>query len=131
MTRTTDAEAFYKANPGTTITAAAKKFGVERSVLSKHLSGKTVSREVYRQTCERKLTPIQEQKLVKHINVLTDRGWAPSYPMVRRFVAEISKKSIGKNWPGKFVDRNKKHLARGFLEAIEIARTKADSAKSY
>lgn len=131
MTVTTEAEIYARANPTVRIAEVARLYGLDRSTLSRHLAGKTTSREVYRQQCERKLSPPQEKRLVKHINVLTDRGWAPSYPMVRRFAAEISKKSVGKNWPGKFVKRNEKHLASGFLQAIEIARKKADSAKSY
>ena len=131
MTMTTDAEIYCRANPTVPIAQVARLYGLDRTVLSKHLRGKSVSREVYRQQCDRKLSPAQEKRLIKHINVLTDRGWAPSYPMVRRFAAEISQKSVGKNWPGKFVKRNKKVLASGFLQAIEIARKKADSAKSY
>jgi hypothetical protein len=125
------AKKYLEANPGCTITAAAEKYGLTRSVLSRYVRGVTMSREQYRRNCDRKLTEIQEKKLVKHINVLTDRGWAPSYPMVRRFAAEISKKSVGKNWPAKFVKRHSNILNRGFLEAIEIARKKADSAKGY
>ena len=63
--------------------------------------------------------------------MLTDRGWTLSYLIVRRLAVEISKKSVEKNWPGKFVKRNKKQLASRFLQAIEIARKKVDSAKSY
>jgi hypothetical protein len=91
----------------------------------------TVSREEYRRNINRKLTEVQEKKLIKYINTLTDRGNAPTYPLVRRFAQEICKKSVGKNWPKKFVKRYPNDLREGFLEAIEISRKKADSAKSY
>ncbi len=90
-----------------------------------------MSREEYRRNCDRKLTEVQENRLVKHINVLTERGNAPTYAMVRRFAEELSKKSMGKNWPHKFVKRNNKKLSTGYLDAIEMSRKKADSARSY
>ncbi len=126
-----DAKKYIQANPGTTITFAAKLFNVSRSTLSRQYRGVTVPREQYLRNIDRKLTEKQEMKLVKHINTLTLRGNAPTYPMVRRYAEEISKKSMGKNWPGKFVQRQSKHLDRGFLDAIEISRKKADSAKRY
>jgi hypothetical protein len=125
------AKKYLEDNPGSTYQFAADKYGISRSALSRYMRGITISREQYRQQCDRKLTQTQEKQLVKHIKTLTNRGWAPTYPMVRRFAKEISKKSVGKNWPAKFVNRNRKDLATGFLEAIEIARKKADSVKGY
>lgn len=51
--------------------------------------------------------------------------------MVNRFASEISKKSIGKNWAAKFIKRNSDKLVSGFLQAIEVNRTKADSISNY
>lgn len=118
-------------NPDATKQFTADLFGVNRSTLSRQARGITTSREEYRRNINRNLTETQEKKLIKHINTLTERGNAPTYPMVRRFAEEICKKSVGKNWPWKFVKRNSNKLASGFLDAIEIGRKKADSANSY
>jgi transposase-like protein len=125
------AEKYLQDNPDATITSVAKLFGVNRSTLSRHARGVTMARDEYLRNCDRKLTIVQETRLVKHINVLTNRGYAPSHQMVRRFAQEIGKKSVGKNWPRKFVKRHSNILASGFLDAIELSRKMADSAKSY
>jgi hypothetical protein len=126
-----DAKQYLTDNPGTTVTAAAKLFDVNRSTLSRQFRGVTIPREQYLTQNGRNLSPVQEKQLIKHINVLTERGNAPTYPMVNRFASEISKKSIGKNWAAKFVKRNSDKLASGFLQAIEANRTKADSVSNY
>lgn len=118
-------------NPGTPVAAAARLYGVDRSTLSRQFRGVTIPREQYLAQNGRKLSPVQEKRLIRHINVLTERGNAPTYPMVNRFASEISKKSMGKNWAARFVKRNSKTLASGFLQAIEANRTKADSVANY
>lgn len=126
-----EAKRYYLDNPGTTFAAAAKLYGVDRSTLSRQIRGITIPREQYLTQNGRKLSPVQEKRLIKHINVLTERGNAPTYPMIKRFASEISKKSMGKNWAAKFVKRYSNKLASGFLQAIEASRTKADSVTSY
>lgn len=126
-----DAIIHLKLNPTCTIQSAATLFGLDRSNLSRRFRGKTVSREQYLHQINRKLTVSQEKKLIKHVNILTNHGNLPTYPMVRRFASEISKKSLGKHWAQKFVKRYKDKLSSGFLDAIEVNRKKADSPKSY
>jgi transposase-like protein len=125
------AKQYFLDNPGTTISSAARLFGVNRSTLSRQLRGVTMSREAYLQQTNRKLSIAQEKRLIKHINVLTERGNAPKYPMINRFTAEISGKSMGKNWAARFVKRFSGELSSSFLQAIEASRTKADSVVSY
>ena len=126
-----DAKRWLDEHEDAKIAGTARLFGVHPSTLSRQWRGITVSRDEYKRNVSRLLTDAQEKRLVKYINVLTERGNAPSYTMIRRFAAEISKKSVGKNWPSAFVSRNSKTLSSGYLDAIEMTRKKADSVKNY
>lgn len=77
------------------------------------------------------LDPDQEKYLVKYIEKLCKEGLPPTKDMIRNFAAEIAKKEIGKNWPDRFVERQKLELVSRWTMAMDQARHKADSAKKY
>ncbi len=64
--------------------ATAKKHGVDRSTLRKLSMQAAASR--YRQ----RLTLVQEEELIKHINSLTDRGLPPTSRIVRNDLVQYT-----------------------------------------
>ena len=77
--------------------AAAKKHGIDRTTVSKHIRGVTPhqgeSYTHYRQA----LTNAQKEVLIGHINSLTNRGMPPTTYIVKNLAEEIRGASIGKN----------------------------------
>src|SRR6266581_2527684 len=83
-------------------TQAAKKFGCDRSTLSRRYRGVTGLQQD-RVNALLLLTIQQQKSLVLYINKLTKRGIPPTTGMVRNFAEDICKKQPGKNWVYKFV----------------------------
>ncbi len=81
----------------------AKKHGVNRSTLQKRFLGQTLSVQAAASKYRQRLTFVQEETLIKHINSLTDRGLPPTSRIVRNLAEEIIGGSVGKNWTGEFV----------------------------
>src|SRR2546423_8440861 len=67
--------------------AAAKEFAVPASTLRHHRQGR-VSRRESMDHCQ-KLTPTQEEELVKWITHLTITGYSPQYSLVREMAEAI------------------------------------------
>jgi hypothetical protein len=125
-------EAINSLEPGKPInyTAIAKKFGVERSTLSRRHRGVTSSKaNQYEQ--QRILTNQHEKELISYINKLTDRGLFASHEMLRNFAKEITGEKPGKHWPGRFLKRHQDDLISTYTTAIDAARKRADSAYKY
>jgi hypothetical protein len=78
-------------------TEIAKKYGLERSTLSRHARGKTTSREDFQSQVHQCLTDAQERVLIHQINRLTERGIPPTSQMVKNFVEEMIGRAVGKN----------------------------------
>jgi len=78
-----------------------KKYGVDRSTLSRHHRGVhgTLNEKIEN---SRFLTTIQETELLRYIDTLCQRGLPPLREMVRNFTAEIAKKEPGKKLDGSF-----------------------------
>jgi AraC-like DNA-binding protein len=125
-------EAINSLEPGEPInyTAIAKRFGVERSMLSRRHRGVTSSKaNQYEQ--QRILTNQHEKELINYINKLTDRGLFASHEMLRNFAKEITGEKPGKHWPGRFLKRHQDDLISTYTTAIDAARKRADSAYKY
>ena len=60
------------------------------------------------------LTTIEEEELIKHINMLTDHGLQPTSAMVQNIAEEMIGWAVGKNWTGQFVKRYKDWLQSVF-----------------
>ena len=85
--------------PGESInyTAIAKKYGVERSTLSRRHRARTHAR-VDEGINRRKLSPQQEKELVSYIIRLTQRGLPPTRAMIQNFAASIARTSVSMWW---------------------------------
>lgn len=112
------------------ISAIAKVYNVDRSVLSRRFNGVTQSAAVARQK-QQLLHPQQEQDLVKYINKLTDRGIPPTTAMVRNFAEQFAGPRPGNLWTQRFVERHSHELDKGYLDTFEAQRRGADSRKQY
>jgi hypothetical protein len=76
----------------------AKKYGLERTTLSKRYKGETVSRKVFLSESRQCLTEAQEEALIEQINKLTDRHIPPTSQMVKNFAEEMIGREVVKNW---------------------------------
>jgi hypothetical protein len=119
-----------KSGECTTITAAAKEYGVDRSTLSRRYNEKTVSREEAISIYCKQLTTTQELLLIEWINRLSDRGFPPTPQMVRNEVECILKRQIGKNWVTRFCERYSDTITSKYLKGIDKARHVAEN-KAY
>ena len=75
----------------------AKKYGVARMTLRDRFLGQTLSMQAAASKYHQKLTLVQEETLIKHINSLTDRGLPPTSRMVRNLAEEMIGGPIGKD----------------------------------
>jgi hypothetical protein len=60
------------------VAATAERWDLERTTLSKRYKGQTGTREDATLYTHRKLTNVQEETLIRHINKLSDRGLPPT-----------------------------------------------------
>ena len=97
----------------------AKKYGVARMTLRDRFLGQTLSMQAAASKYHQKLTLVQEETLIKHINSLTDRSLPPTSRMVRNLAEEIISGPIGKNWTGIFVKRYKDRLTSLNLRTMD------------
>jgi len=125
-----EAIAFLQGSDKPSISEAAKKFKVERSTLSKHFHGKRGS---IAKANEKKqlLTNNQELVLVNHIQRLCDWCLPPTPAMVATWAKEMCGRQPNKNWSAGFKARHDDILDCRYLNTIDLARHKADSAASY
>ena len=92
-----EAIADLKSQEHPNITATAKKYGCNRSTLSKRYNGIHSSRQAgYNLQCL--LTPAQSKALIKYVNQLTEYGLPPTILMVRNFAAKITEREPGPYW---------------------------------
>jgi Tc5 transposase DNA-binding domain len=113
------------------IAATAKKYGLDRTTLSRRWRGKTVSMEECVSTHRQCLTNTQEKVLVDLINRLTDRGMPPTPRVVKNLAEEIRGCQVGKNWTGSFVQRHQKELKSLYLRCIDNLRVKGEYPPAY
>jgi hypothetical protein len=109
------------------VSGAARKFEIERSTLSKHFHGKRGSIAQGNET-KQLLTNNQELVLVNHIQMLCDWCLPPTPATVCTWAKEICGHQPKKNWSAGFKARHKDVLDCRYLNTIDLARHKADSA---
>ena len=125
-----EAIAFLRSSDKPNISEAARKFKVERSVLSKHFRGERVSKAKADET-KQLLTNKQELVLVNEIQRLCNWCLPPTPAIVTLWASRICGKEPGKNWSAGFKARHKDILDCRYLNTIDLARHKADSKASY
>ena len=111
-------------------TAVAKKYGVQRSTLSRRHRRVTRSHTDKIEN-QQLLSPAQEKELVDYIDKLCARGLPPSKQMIRNFATEIAGREAGKCWPERFLQRHDIDLVSRWASSIDVARKRADSAFKY
>ena len=104
----------------------AKKWDVIRTTLMRRFTGQTSSRTVSNSKYRQCLTNAQEELLIGHIKILTDRRLPPTSQMVRNLAEEIIGDSVGKNWVGDFVYRRRDVLIGRYLKNIDNSRVKGE-----
>jgi hypothetical protein len=108
------------------IAETAKKWGVDRSTLSRRFNGKTVSRRAYREN-KSLLNNHQTKTLINEINRLSALGTPPTVAMVRRFASNLAGIWPGNHWVERFEQSHKDEIASVYLKGFDIARKKSDS----
>ena len=101
--------------------ATARKYGIDRTTLSRRHRGLARSRAVNVANTKSLLTPQQEKELVDYINKLSVFGLPPVVSMIRNFAFNISKKTPGKNWPTRFISKYSSKLDSGFLKGFNLS----------
>ena len=77
--------------------AIARKYSLTRSTLSRRARGKTTSRAEFQSQVHQCLTNAQERVLINQINRLTERGIPLTSQIVKNFIEEMIRHTIGKN----------------------------------
>ncbi|KAF2836603.1 putative pogo transposable element [Patellaria atrata CBS 101060] len=112
------------------ISHTAKKFGVDRTTLSRRWRGITRSMDTAYKRREF-LNESQSKFLIKYINRVSAQGLAPTPLMVRTWAAEIAKKEPSAKWPSRWIKRNSKCLKSGYLSGLDKSRKNSESAFYY
>lgn len=111
-------------------TQIAKKYGCDRSALSKRYRGICSSKQNQYQN-QRLLNNQQEETLIKYIDELCKRSLPPSRQMIRNFAQEIVQKEIGREWVNRFLKRHQIDLVFKWSAGLDHNRTRTDSAFKY
>ncbi len=108
----------------------AKEYGVVRSTLTRRHQAISVPHKV-KAINQRKLSPQQEQELIRYIQKLTKRGLPPTRQMIQNFAASIARTSVSIGWVDQFIKRNSTELISRWATGIDSNRHKADSGAKY
>jgi flagellar motor protein MotB len=109
--------------------AIAREFPpVNRQTLKRRFYGEQDSRANSNSTHRQNLTSEQEEQLILHINMLTNRGLPPTSQIVRNLAEEMIHRKVRKNWTGQFIQRHKDRLQSLYLRNINNMRTQAEYA---
>jgi hypothetical protein len=109
----------------------ASEFKINHTTLRRRFLGLQLSRSEAVSETHKRLTNIQEEVLIKHINDLSNRGIFPTTQIVKNLAEEIIQDSLGKNWVGNFVCRKKDKLKSLYLRNIDNMRIKADYVPNF
>ena len=107
-------------------TATAKEFEIDRNKLRRRYYGQCVPKEEAMARCAMKLSPEQEEVLVRHIIELTNRGTPPSTRIVKNFAEEMIRDYIGEQWIKRFIKRHQSRLKSIYLRSMDHQRQKAE-----
>lgn len=113
------------------LTAVAKKFGLNRSTLSKRYKGISVSKQQSISETRQRLNEVQEDEILRHIDALTNKFIPPTTQIVKNLAEEILHAEVGKNWPARFVKRHQDRLCRVYLRPIDNKRASAENPATF
>lgn len=102
--------------------ATARKWGVDRSTLSRRHWGDTATIQAANSYVRQKLTNAQEEVLIGHVNKLTDRGLPPTPQTLKNIAEGIAKTKLGVNWPTRFYQRHHERLTSVYLRTTSTLR---------
>ena len=108
----------------------AKKFGVDRTTLSRRHKGKTRSYAGMAQQ-QQLLSPQQETELVKYIERYTERGLPRTREIIQNFASAVAKWEVSDSWITRFLHRHSDSLTTKWSAAIDHDRHKADDGNKY
>ncbi|KAF1362722.1 hypothetical protein EJ07DRAFT_106390, partial [Lizonia empirigonia] len=108
----------------------AKKYGVDRSTLSRRHRGVTRSRDAADKD-RHNLSPQQEEDLVKYIQQLNERLLPPTRDMIRNFASEMAQKRVSESWVARFIKKYSDRFTLLWDSPIESPRHRPDSAEKY
>ena len=113
-----------------TYTAIAKKFGVNRSTLSRTHRAVTQPHAI-KVVNQRKLNPQQEQELIYHIGELKKQGLPPGRPLIQKYASRIAQQPVSQSWVTRFLNRNTEQLIYKWTAGMDRNRHQADSGAKY
>jgi hypothetical protein len=108
----------------------AEKHGVVRSTLTRTWRGETRSRKE-QAIGQQKLTPEQEEELVKYIEELTGRHIPPTRDMIANFASAIAQEPVSESWVTRFINKYSIHLISQYSTGMDADRHNADSYAKY
>ncbi|PVH90176.1 hypothetical protein DM02DRAFT_466229, partial [Periconia macrospinosa] len=107
-------------------TKIAARFGVERRQLARRHQGKSTSRTT-KYANQSKLSPQEEDYLVKYIRELTSRRLPPTRSMIKNFAELVAGEAVSKRWISRFLTRHHQKLTSRWNVCMDRNRHKADS----
>jgi hypothetical protein len=108
----------------------ADKHGVVRSTLTRNVIGETRPQEDWT-IAQRKLSPEQEEELVKYIINLTEHHLPPTRQMTANFASEIAQNTISNSWVTRFLEHHCNQLISKWTNPMTAERHKAESYTKY
>jgi Tc5 transposase DNA-binding domain len=111
--------------------ATARKWQIERTTLARRHKGQSTSRAAANSKYRQRLTNVQEETLLKHIESLTERYMPPTSQIVQNLAEEIAGSPVGKNWTSQFIKRHQKQITSVYLRSIDKSRVSAKSTSIF
>jgi hypothetical protein len=108
----------------------AQKHGVVRSTLSRQHRAITQSATT-KTINQQKLTPQQEEELVKYIEELTARHIPPTREMIANFASAVAQEPVSESWVTRFINKYTIHLISQYSTGMDSNRHNADSYTKY
>jgi hypothetical protein len=108
----------------------AKKYGVDRSTLSRRFRGKTGSKKA-KYDSQQFLTKQQSKTLCEYVDKLTRRGLPPTTAMITNFAADIAGKRPGINWVARWLKQQSHLLIIKNSKGLDIDRKRAENERKY
>ncbi|KAF1974659.1 hypothetical protein BU23DRAFT_461196 [Bimuria novae-zelandiae CBS 107.79] len=98
-------EAIQSLDPGEKFSyrKIAATYGVDRTTLSRRHKRVQAPNEA-KNINQQKLTPQQEQELVRYIEGLTKRHTPPTREMIQNFASTIAKEPVSESWVTRFIN---------------------------
>jgi hypothetical protein len=108
----------------------AEEFNVNRTTLSRRHQGSQATNEETQQD-RQKLSPQQEEELIKYIDVITERGLPPTRAMLQNFASSVAESPCSERWVDRFLHRHKDSVTMRWATGMDRDRHQADSGDNY